>query len=209
MSTKAETPYTHEPVFSTDWFTPVIPVWENVLRPYRGRPGVRALEIGSYEGRSALWLLENILTHPSARLDCIDIFVGDPGLESLGVNTDKVLDTFLHNISPHRERVRWMQGKSQLVLRGAAFAPGAARRYDIVYIDGWHEATAVLEDAVLTYRLLKVGGVLIFDDYEFEGWAESYRNPKSAILSFFNIYRQQFKLLHKGRQFILERVRDC
>ena len=39
--------------------------------------------------------------------------------------------------------------------------------FDIIYIDGNHEPEYVLEDAVLSFRKLKVGGILIFDDY---GW---------------------------------------
>jgi hypothetical protein len=39
--------------------------------------------------------------------------------------------------------------------------------FDIIYIDGNHEPEYVLEDAVLSFRKLKVGGYLIFDDY---GW---------------------------------------
>ena len=39
--------------------------------------------------------------------------------------------------------------------------------FDIIYIDGNHEPEYVLEDAVLCFRKLKHGGIMIFDDY---GW---------------------------------------
>jgi len=35
----------------------------------------------------------------------------------------------------------------------------------MIYIDGNHEPEYVLEDAVLSFRKLKVGGIMIFDDY--------------------------------------------
>jgi len=35
---------------------------------------VTYLEVGVFEGRALLWLLENILTHPTARATCIDLF---------------------------------------------------------------------------------------------------------------------------------------
>lgn len=63
--------------FTSDWFSQHIPVWTDVLRDLRGKPHLHFLEIGSYEGRSACWLLENILTHPGSRLTCIDIFNQD------------------------------------------------------------------------------------------------------------------------------------
>ena len=39
--------------------------------------------------------------------------------------------------------------------------------FDIIYIDGNHEPEYVLEDAVLSFRKLKINGIIIFDDY---GW---------------------------------------
>ncbi|HEX8145862.1 MAG TPA: class I SAM-dependent methyltransferase [Pyrinomonadaceae bacterium] len=196
----------HQPVFGADWFSPVIPVWEEFLGRYRGQPEVRMLEVGSYEGRSALWLMENILTHETARLDCIDVFKED-GLKEAGSSFD-ILERFRHNLAPYAAKVAWHQGRSQAVLRRGEFSPETCKKYDVIYIDGSHEARDVLEDAVLAYRLLKVGGLLIFDDFEYVGWVEGFRNPKTAILSFFGVYKQQFKLLHKSRQFVLERIRE-
>jgi len=64
------------PNFSVDWHSHNIPHWRRILERYRGQPKVRALEIGSFEGRSTIWLLENILTHETAHIDCIDTFKG-------------------------------------------------------------------------------------------------------------------------------------
>ena len=41
--------------------------------------------------------------------------------------------------------------------------------FDIIYIDGNHEPEYVLEDGVLSFRKLKVGRIMIFDDYEWGG----------------------------------------
>jgi hypothetical protein len=64
-----------ELLFVTDVFSEHIPIWTKILSRYAGQPGIQALEIGSLEGRSACWLLENILTHPTARLTAIDLFI--------------------------------------------------------------------------------------------------------------------------------------
>jgi len=37
--------------------------------------------------------------------------------------------------------------------------------FDVIYIDGNHSSSNVMEDAVLSFRKLKVGGFLIFSDY--------------------------------------------
>src|SRR3990167_4115691 len=54
--------------FTSDMFTARIPVWAKVLEPWKGRANIRYLEVGTYEGGSAIWMLENILTHPTARM---------------------------------------------------------------------------------------------------------------------------------------------
>ena len=41
--------------------------------PYRGRPGLRYLEVGVFEGRSLLWMIDQVLTHPSSQATGIDI----------------------------------------------------------------------------------------------------------------------------------------
>ena len=60
--------------FTSDYISKNLDNWTRLLEEYRGRPGIQMLEIGSYEGRSAVWFLENILTHPTAGIVCIDFF---------------------------------------------------------------------------------------------------------------------------------------
>jgi tetratricopeptide (TPR) repeat protein len=59
--------------FSGDVFTNNIPVWKKYLNKFVDKE-INALEIGSFEGESACWLLDNVLTHQFARLTCIDPF---------------------------------------------------------------------------------------------------------------------------------------
>ena len=52
--------------------------------------------------------------------------------------------------------------------------------FDIIYIDGSHAVNDVLEDAVLSFRLLKPEGILIFDDYRWVGALVRGREPKTS-----------------------------
>jgi len=58
--------------------------------------------------------------------------------------------------------------------------------FDIIYIDGNHEPEYVLEDAVHSFRKLKKGGILIFDDY---GWGGKDRTAR-GIDAFISGYHQ-------------------
>lgn len=137
--------------FSSDWMSKCEADWRNTLAPLAGKPDVRVLEIGSFEGRSAIWLIENVLTHPSSRLTCVDLFQGD---------YSKLFD---ENIaaSGAAGRVEKLAGPSSVVLRRMAPEP----TFDFIYVDGSHQTYDTLEDAVLSWRLLRPGGWMIFDDY--------------------------------------------
>ena len=44
-------------------------------------------------------------------------------------------------------------------------AEGRTSTFDLVFVDGSHQATDVLTDAVISFQLLRLGGLMIFDDY--------------------------------------------
>jgi hypothetical protein len=76
---------------------------------------------------------------------------------------------------------------------------GKGNYFDFIYIDGSHQAPDVLVDAVLAFKLLKVGGTLGFDDYL---WSEGtsgdeapLRCPKPAVDAFVNIYAGKVKII--------------
>lgn len=55
--------------FTQDWFSMRHPHWPKYADP---KPELNVLEIGSYEGRSAVWMLENLLTHHDSTITCVD-----------------------------------------------------------------------------------------------------------------------------------------
>jgi len=139
------------------------------LKKIKGKPNIHALEIGSYEGISAIWQLENILTDPSSTITCIDIF------------DDKVIeDRFDRNIKATgvAYKVIKLKGSSENMLRGLKF-----EQYDYVYIDGSHMPKWVLSDAVLSWDLLKKGRLMIFDDYHFiENKPKEFRPTRIDVI---------------------------
>lgn len=198
------------PNFTTDWHSHNIPLWRQALDRYKGQPGVQALEIGSYEGRSTIWLLENILTHETAHIDCIDTFEGSVEHERMGLDLTNLLNRFLSNTERYTKKIRCFRGRSQDVLHGPDFGPYEMETYDFIYIDGSHKAADVLADAVLSFPLLKVGGLMIFDDYGWNGGGPTqFDNPKLGVDAFYSAYRNQLKRAHISYQAIFERVAEA
>ena len=193
--------------FTVDWHSQHIPEWLRILDKYKGQPSVRALEIGSFEGRSTVWLLENILTHPTAHIDCIDTFEGSPEHADMHIDSNNLLNRFLNNVEPHAKKANWFKGRSQEILRNGEFGSREIQSYDFIYIDGSHKAADVLEDAVLSFRLLKIGGLLIFDDYAwFGGGPSEFDNPMRGIDAFYHAYQNQLKSVSISYQAIYERT---
>jgi len=166
------------------------------------------LEIGSYEGRSACWFLEHILTHPSAKITCIDLF------KTIDILVKMLEEEGIQHINTYEENFDWniraigaenkvikMKGRSQEILRTLPL-----NHYDCIYIDGSHDAHHVLEDAVLCWPLLKEGGILIFDDYLLENYAQEGHNPRCAIDAFFSVYKDFCIELHKSWQVIVQKT---
>jgi len=157
-----------------DWFSNNIPNWELWLAPLKGQ-SFWAIEIGSCEGRSAIWLLENILTHPSSRLHCCDVHIRDRFIENL-------------HAADVAERVWLSENTSWKFLQhwGAEF--------ELIYIDGSHHAKHVLEDSINAWHALKPGGILIWDDYRLIE-ANDWNRPGPAIDAFLSAYRLELDLL--------------
>ena len=192
--------------FTSDWFSFNIPTWQIYLQQFINQPNLTVLEIGSWEGRSTCWLLENVLTHPSATITCVDTFEGSFEHQSYDPDYIKSLeDRFDFNIqrSGASEKVKKIVGSSHQVLKGLP-----ANTYDFIYIDGSHLACDVLIDAVLSWPLVKVQGLLVFDDYDFRFPNQPNQNTQIGIDAFVSSFSPKIEIIHKGHQLILRKLAE-
>ena len=172
--------------------------WREILNEFKGRE-VDALEIGSFEGRSAIWLLDNVLTHPNSHLTCVDTFEGS--MEHSDAHKLELYQRCVSNLSPY-SNVKIMKGYSHEVMKRLN------KKFDFIYIDGDHRASSVLEDAVLAFRLLKFGGILIFDDYLWQDprFPKPEDAPKLGIDSFLKAFKGHYVDVFKGYQYSIRKV---
>jgi len=182
--------------FATDWTSWHFPNWAEWLAPYRHR-AVRVLEIGSWEGRSALFFLNHL---PRARLVCLDTFEGGQehqAAEDAETFLPQVEKRFDANTAEFKRRVEKIRARSAdgLVRLGLA-----NRRFDIAYIDGSHRAGDVYSDGALTWPLMDRGGLVIFDDYQWKMMPDKFDNPKPGIDAFLKAYDGRYRIVHKKYQ---------
>lgn len=180
-----------KPKFTTDWFTQSAPVFEKVLEELKGKPELEFLEIGTWEGRSAIWFLDNILTDKTSKITCIDDFNGIDNINNANIKIEGLRDRLDSNLKPYRGKFEVYDGNSRDVLRVLSEVDNF---FDCVYIDGSHSAYDCLFDAVQTFPMVKKGGFIIFDDYMWN-WSQlpDHRTPKLAIDSFMSCLKGMVK----------------
>lgn len=182
--------------FTRDWVTSKIPFWERYVLPLLppDEP-VRWLEIGSYEGRSACWAAEVLASRPGSELHCVDIWIAKSHEGRFDRNTADIPFLFKHK----RDSASWL---TEAGARG--------EKFDVIYVDGDHEAKAVMADAVLAWRVLKPGGVLVFDDYPWQRYDDRPDwdgiPPKPAIDAFLEFWGKDLKILAKNWQVYLQKT---
>ena len=108
--------------------------------------------------------------------------------------TNGVEEVFRYNIesSGFSEKVIIEKGLSNVILPNLITKN---KEYDIIFIDGNHVAPFVLMDSVLSWNLLKPGGILIFDDYLW--MPDSYKSltPKLAVDSFIEVFEDYVEVI--------------
>lgn len=191
--------------FTNEWFEQSRPVWDELIP----RLGLRRiLEIGSFEGRSTCYLIEKAARTNAVEIHCVDTWAGGIEHEAQGrfpQNMHDVEQRFHANTqlaianASHPVELIVHKRESSVAL-AQLIAENMTEYFDLIYVDGSHQAPDVLGDAVLGFRLLKLHGVMIFDDYL---WSEAapeeqdlLRSPKIAIDAFTNIFARKVQLIH-------------
>ena len=75
----------------------------------------------------------------------------------------------------------------------------------MIYVDADHYSYTALEDAVLAFKLLHDGGIMIFDDYEWKAGYSEDHSPKKGVDAFILGYGQLIDVIHKGYQVIIRK----
>ena len=191
--------------FTQDWFTPHIPMWERWMAMLPQRK--RFLEIGSYEGRSAVWLAGQL--EIGGVLECVDPWIGNGEHAAPGMPIDDKCERFQRNI---KKRLEELDGINIWSYRQTSFDwlteanrsrfPGS---YDFIYIDGSHLAKDCLTDCILAWPLLRPGGLMCVDDYVWSDGSHANMSPKWAIDVFTSMWGGELDFVGHGNQVVVRK----
>lgn len=125
---------------------------------------INMIQIGVFEGMDLVWCLQNILTHPRSRVIAIDPWAPTTKLDKEYM--EGVEARARHNLMApqYAEKVSIIKGFSQDILKEMVLNPLHRETFDLIVIDGDHNARPVYEDAVNSFELARPNGWLIFDD---------------------------------------------
>jgi hypothetical protein len=190
--------------FTSDWFSVHIPIWERWMAMLPSRK--RFLEIGSYEGRSAIWLADYL--DEDGYLSCVDPWIGNGEHAAPGVPIDDKFDRFKKNISLYNSKPgNCKYGDKILFDREYSFdwladciGNGFKNYYDFIYIDGSHLTKDCLTDCILAWPLLRPAGIMVIDDYIWGDGSHANLSPKWAIDIFTSMWGGELDIIGHGNQ---------
>ncbi len=193
--------------YTTDWFNdnrrPHI--WKEVFSHLAGRIGLRILEVGCYEGRSAVWFLENLLTHPTTGLlVCVDEWAGGFNAEHNQDRMNAVEARFDKNVMGGGYTTSVIQKIKNDSVYGLSTLLSRGVKFDIVYVDACHRPAAATADIVLAKRLLCPGGYMVIDDY-----ASKHPNHRglTEAVDLWLVENPDMCVVHRGYQLIVKSPR--
>ena len=165
------------------------------LNHFKGQPNLNFLQLGAYTGDATVWLMDNILTDPSSTLTDIDTWLGSNEEAHHKMDFIEIFEHYKDRIAKY-PNVNFHRMTTFQYLR---FHPYNLY-YDFIYIDADHTAAGVLLDAELSWDLLKTGGLMAFDDYEWKSGTGVDNDPALGINNFLTRHQGEFRVIHKGWQ---------
>lgn len=169
------------------------------------------IEIGVFESEATFNITEHVLKYnPDYKHYAID-----PHYNSDALEVDTIAEakkTFTENLAnfDYAKHIEYMPEYSFPALMKLYQQNVVA---DFIYVDGDHTAPFVLQDAVLGFELLRVGGVMLFDDcvsWRFERDGDHMQDsPKLAVDAFIQCNWKRLKVLEMptGYQTAIQRTK--
>jgi hypothetical protein len=156
------------------------------------------IEIGCYEGITTCWVAEIGKIHNNK----FKIYAIDPHTtinNNHAFDFDIIKRTFEYNISKSPGNIVYINKYSY---EGLVDLIQQKETAEFIFVDGDHTSAAVLEDMILSWRLLPVGGVMLCDDSIGWKWIDEKGNspvqfsPRMGIEMFIQANWHKLELIH-------------
>ena len=149
------------------------------------------LEIGSFEGSSALFVLKNFIT---TKLYCVDSW-----------NDKYEYKRFIFNLKKFKGRYKFFKRTSD------NFFSKNSEKFDLIYVDGSHTKSQVFKDIKNSWKILNIGGLIICDDFFYGDIYKEVNNniPIQAINKFYGENKSKIKVMCvNNNQIFFKKTKD-
>jgi hypothetical protein len=174
-------------IISNDYFSSSAFYFYNLLKKLP--KNFKYLEIGSYEGNSALYVSTNFL---NSNVTCVDLWQDVEEYKGKDFNIiEKNFDLNLKGLS----NINKIKSTSD------DFFIKNTIMYDFIYIDGNHKFDYVLRDCENAWRFLNDDGFLVCDDYIWDYYKDIKLNPCFAVNKFLEKNKVKILLVSNSQIF--------
>jgi predicted O-methyltransferase YrrM len=175
----------------------------NYLAEFKDKPDLRFLQLGVFTGDATVWLCNNILTDKSSKIIDVDTWRGSDEQSHAEMDFSDVYKTYKEKVKD-LPVVSIVGSTVDYLIRQQDHHKLS---YDFIYIDADHTTVGVLMDAELSWPLLKVGGVLAFDDWLWGRDLPPSKTPRPGILLFTERHKQEIETIVINNQYWVRKIR--
>ena len=156
----------------------------------------KILEIGSYEGRSAIFF---ITFFNYAKIYCVDTWKGsDEHKKNIFKRVEKNFDLNTFSYLNDKKLIKVKTDSDSFFKKNSMI-------FDLIYLDGDHDAFQVAKDLDNAWNCLSDGGVLILDDYLWWFYKNLKKNPSSPINNFLRINKTKISKIIVWNQILIKK----
>ena len=178
--------------------------FEKFLTPLAGQDNLKFLQLGVYTGDASVWLCQNILTGKESTLYDVDTWAGSDEDAHKAMDFDDVYKTYLDKIKDYKVDIRRTTTAGYLLAQYGCDRP-LGEHWDFIYIDADHTTVGVLMDAELSFPLLKLGGIMAFDDYTWGADMPPELTPTLGIDLFMARHEGEYETLVVNEQYWIKK----
>ena len=123
---------------------------------------INYLEIGCADGGNAVIISKSYAQHPDSKLYCVDPWMDYNEYSEYKGNQEIYWNNFNRNIQICADPAKFVikRGLSDDIV--PTFSDDF---FDLIFVDGNHETEYVYRDGLMSLEKVKIGGYIVFDDY--------------------------------------------
>ena len=155
------------------------------------------LEIGSFEGLSTTYFIDNFLSEPNSKITVVDPFLLYSENDHITIMNNIQIRNFFYNISKsaNPNKVQY------LGLTSDQFFEFNKKKYNFIYIDGMHTNEQIKKDIINSWESLLKDGIIWMDDY-----LGDHGKLKKIFDKTLKSLKGEHEIIHKGYQIAIKKL---